>query len=241
MNWKYVRLFPWLDTRARYVARAPRGGSLLDVATSNGETLGHMVELRPDLQYHAVDLAPPDPGALPPGTVFETCDVLRQPLPVDDNTLDMVTVMHLIEHLPDTKHLFGELARVIKPGGWLYLEFPHAKTLDLPSAPKDADGRALFTMNFHDDPTHLHVPDTAEVVKQLEHVGFTLVASGTSRNWLFFVAYLVYYCYAGKGRPRCTAHAHYRGWSAYVALRKAYVDHALRKVRRHRDATGNIE
>ncbi len=221
MNWKYLRFCPWLDTRSRYVAKTPRGGLLLDVATSNGETLRHMAELRPDLQFHAVDICPVEPNALPPGAVFETCDVLRQPLPMKGSTFDMVTVMHLIEHLPDTKRLFGELARVIKPGGWLYLEFPHAKTVDLPSAPENGEGRALYTMNFYDDPTHLDVPDTAKVIQQLEQVGFKLTASGISRNWVFFGAYMFYYCYAGKGRPRCTAQAHYRGWSAYVAMRKA--------------------
>ena len=31
MNWAYLRRFPWLDTRARFVAAIPAGGTLLDL------------------------------------------------------------------------------------------------------------------------------------------------------------------------------------------------------------------
>ena len=49
MNWRLLRPWPWLDTRAGFVARAPRGGRLLDLGASDGETLRHIAELRPDL------------------------------------------------------------------------------------------------------------------------------------------------------------------------------------------------
>ena len=42
MNWKYLRWFPGLDTRAGFVARVPQGGTLLDMGSSDGETLGSL-------------------------------------------------------------------------------------------------------------------------------------------------------------------------------------------------------
>jgi hypothetical protein len=57
MNWARLRYASWLDTRAGFVAATPRGGSLLDLGSSDGETLGHFAELRPDLKFFATDLA----------------------------------------------------------------------------------------------------------------------------------------------------------------------------------------
>jgi ubiquinone/menaquinone biosynthesis C-methylase UbiE len=220
MIWKYLRLLPWIDTRARYVSKAPKGGHLLDVATSDGETLRHMAELRPDLHFSAVDLNPVDPDKLPVGTTFSVCNVMQQDLPIKNNALDMATVMHLIEHLQATDHFFSELSRVIKPCGILYLEYPHPKTVNLPPAPKDSSGRAVYTMNFYDDLTHLEVPDTEKVVQDLKKQGFEPVGTGISRNLVFALAYLLYYRYAGKGRQKYTSKAHFLGWSEYVCLRK---------------------
>ena len=55
MNWALLRQFPWLDTRAQFVAAAPRAGALLDLGSSDGETLRHIAELRPDLRLYAAD------------------------------------------------------------------------------------------------------------------------------------------------------------------------------------------
>src|ERR1051326_2355464 len=40
MNWTYLRRFPWLDPRARFVASLPPCASLLDLGSSDGETHG---------------------------------------------------------------------------------------------------------------------------------------------------------------------------------------------------------
>ena len=61
MNWLCLRPWPWLDTRARFVARVPRNGRLLDLGSSDGESLGHLAQLRPDLRLGAADkLGQPD-------------------------------------------------------------------------------------------------------------------------------------------------------------------------------------
>ena len=57
MNWTYLRPCAWVDTRTRFVAGTPPGGTLLDLGSSDGQTLGHMAELRPDLHFFATDMA----------------------------------------------------------------------------------------------------------------------------------------------------------------------------------------
>jgi hypothetical protein len=41
MNGKHFRRPSWTDTRARFVDNTPAGGSLLDIGSSDGETLEH--------------------------------------------------------------------------------------------------------------------------------------------------------------------------------------------------------
>lgn len=51
MNGSGLRHCSWLDTRARFAAGTPRGGALLDIGSSDGETLGHIAELRLELSW----------------------------------------------------------------------------------------------------------------------------------------------------------------------------------------------
>ena len=51
-----------------------------------------------------------------------------------DASFDMVSARHLIEHLPDPNSFMDEIARILKPGGYLYIRTPSSKAL----------GRKLF-------------------------------------------------------------------------------------------------
>src|SRR5206468_4049090 len=119
MNWLCLRPWPWLDTRARFVARVPRGGRLLDLGSSDGETLGHLAQLRPDLRLAAADKFG-QPENYPSGCEFHHVDFEREPLPWPGASFDAVTCMHVVGHLGDLKNLFHEIARVLRPGGRFY-------------------------------------------------------------------------------------------------------------------------
>ena len=98
MKWIYLRACAWVDTRARFVAKAPPGGTLLDLGSSDGETLGHIAELRPDLRLFAADFAG-TPENDPAGCQFQRADLERDRLPWAAGSMDAVTCMHLVEHL----------------------------------------------------------------------------------------------------------------------------------------------
>lgn len=44
-------------------------------------------------------------------------------LPFKDASIDAVTVVRVIHHIPDPEEEFAEIARVLKPGGYLFIEF----------------------------------------------------------------------------------------------------------------------
>lgn len=205
-----------MDTRARFVARVPAGGRLLDLGSSDGETLRHMSELRPDLRFHAADLIG-CPEAYPAGCEFVRLNLERDAFPWPDASLDAVTCMHLVEHLSELGHLMGEVARVLKPGARAYFETPHPKTLRFNSPSGAAAG--MFTMNFYDDITHVRIVSTGALARHARTAGLEVETSGTSRNWIFAASWPLLCC-APASRKKFTAQAHWRGWSAYLIVRR---------------------
>jgi SAM-dependent methyltransferase len=216
MNWTYLRHFPWLDTRARFVAATPPGGALLDLGSSDGKTLSHLAELRPDLRLFAADLAG-QPENYPAQCRFQRADLERDRLPWADQSMDAVTCMHLVEHLHDLTALVSEVTRLLRPGGRVYWETPHPKTLALPSAPGVAAG--TFTMNFFDDTTHVRPVAIGALAQQARHAGLEVMASGTSRNWLLAASWPLFWILP-PSHKKFTARTHWLGWSAYLIARR---------------------
>jgi SAM-dependent methyltransferase len=198
------------------VAGTPRGGSLLDLGSSDGETLRHIAELRPDLRLHAVDIAGA-PGQYPPECRFHRADLERERLPWPDGSMAAITCMHLVEHLRNLSNLMGEARRLLQPGGRLYFETPHPKTLKLPS-PR-GKGAGTFTFNFHDDPTHIRLVPISELAGLARRAGLEVMGEGSSRNWLFAGSHLVYQ-FLPASRQKYTARAHWVGWSAWLTARR---------------------
>ena len=212
MNWKHLRRCPWIDTRARFLSTVPVNGSLLDVGASDGETLRHFHEMRPDLAYYATDLAG-DPSTYPGDCRYHQGDLNTEGLPWPDQTLDAISCMHLIEHLEDLTLLLTEVARLLKPGGRVYFETPHPKTISLPSAEGKAVG--TFTQNFFDDLTHTRIVSMGALAQQLRQNGLSVLNSGTSRNWLFALSAPLFACLP-PSRKKFTSRIHWIGWSAYL-------------------------
>ena len=211
-----MRWFPRIDTRAGFVAQSPRGGSLLDLGSSDGETLRHISELRPDLRLHAVDIAG-HPENYPRGCEFQRADLERERLPWPDYSMDAITCMHLVEHLHDLTLLVGEAARLLKPGGRVYFETPHPKTITLPRSSESGPG--TFTLNFYDDPTHVRPVSVESLAEQAQRAGLRVLTWGTSRNWLFAAAHPLY-LFLPPSRKKFTAQVHWLGWSAYLVAQR---------------------
>lgn len=49
---------------------------------------------------------------------------LLEPMPLEDNSFDLIIATSVIEHLPDPRVMLREAQRVLKPGGKLLVSFP---------------------------------------------------------------------------------------------------------------------
>ena len=216
MNWSHWRAIPWIDTRAAFVSRTPKNGSLLDLGSSDGETLCHMSELRPDLKFASVDIAG-RPERTPPNTSFAKADLESDKLPWPSGSYDAITCMHVVEHLQTMTNLWTEVARLLRPGGRVYIGTPGPQSVTTPSPPESLRGK--ITLNFYDDPTHIHPVPIATLVSAVRDVGLTVKNTGRSRNWLFAGAYPLL-SLLPVTRKRYVAKLHWLGWSVYLVAEK---------------------
>ena len=83
-----------------------------------------------------------------------------------DNHFDLVTAVHLIEHLDDPKAFVKEIYRILKPNGRLMLKTPNA----------DALGRRYFGADWfpNDIPRHLVMFEPKTLKRLVTSEGFTV-------------------------------------------------------------------
>jgi ubiquinone/menaquinone biosynthesis C-methylase UbiE len=188
-------------------------GVLLDIGSSDGETLWHLKELRPDLHFFATDLAG-EPEKYPQDCQFYRGDLQRDKLPWAAASMDAITCMQLVEHLQDLTLLFQEAARLLKPGGSIYIETPHPKTLFYSSSVKYP-----FTINFYDDASHIKPVPVGVLAQCARRVGLEPITGGIARNWLFAAIWPLFY-FCKPSRKKYTALVNWLGWSAYLIARR---------------------
>jgi len=108
---------------------------------------------------------------------------------------DLVICSHVLEHLRDPWAVIPELARTVKPGGFLYIEVPAERSLRLPRARHGFFG-IRGCLNFEDDPTHRGLVDVDRSAELLDRAGLRVVHRG-KRFLLRRVILLPLYAAAG--------------------------------------------
>lgn len=122
---------------------APRGRAL-DVGCGTGRHAAHLVSL--GYEVVGIDQSPAMldvAQAKLPGTRFELATF--DALPIEDATFDVITCSLALTHTPTLGQPIKEMARALKPGGWLLLSDLHPMSVLLggtavfpdPDAPPD--------------------------------------------------------------------------------------------------------
>jgi 2-polyprenyl-3-methyl-5-hydroxy-6-metoxy-1,4-benzoquinol methylase len=106
-------------------ANRPRGGTLLDVGCGSGALRAFVRPLV--THYVGADLIRYD--SFPADCEFYLANFDSGPLPLSESFADVVVAAEIVEHLENPRALMRELARVVKPGGWILITTPNQLSL----------------------------------------------------------------------------------------------------------------
>ncbi len=93
---------------------------------------------------------------------------------VRDEYYDFVILNHVVEHLKDPNQLVDIACSKLKPDGLLWIAFPSPDSLNFPSG--------VGTLNFSDDPTHIHICDIVNLSNKIISNRFKIIIAGKSRD-----------------------------------------------------------
>lgn len=170
----------------------PQKGRLLDIGCATGFLL--QVALGRGWEPEGVDLSEwaCEQARQRTGLPVHHGDVTR--LPLEDGGYDALTMFDVIEHVFDPREVLAACARLLKPGGHLYLITP-----DQGGFQRKLLGRRWF----HYKPLeHTYYFDRETLGRFLEEAGFSVVYARGNRRWVtprFVTERLRYYSKAVGG------------------------------------------
>ena len=157
--------------------------TLLDVGAGN-HSASKTKKLFPACLYYGIDLDKNfnnDESDFAVMEQFYEMDLTRLKFDViPDHAFDFIRMTHIIEHLHNGDEVIRKLIPKLKTGGYIYIEYPGQKSTRLPSM--------YGTLNFYDDPTHVRIFSTKELVPLLKSCGMITIRSGTRRSLVFLLA-----------------------------------------------------
>jgi 2-polyprenyl-3-methyl-5-hydroxy-6-metoxy-1,4-benzoquinol methylase len=99
--------------KARFLLdHLPNEGRVLEVGSGDGKLLRTLHAQKPALELHGCDVR--DPGTPPDVYEFRR---LGDTIPMADNSLDVVFMFDVLEHVPSPEIMLAEAARVCRPNG----------------------------------------------------------------------------------------------------------------------------
>jgi 2-polyprenyl-3-methyl-5-hydroxy-6-metoxy-1,4-benzoquinol methylase len=174
--------------RSIFVRNAPENAHLLDLGAGDGGLAmlkSWPLVTRRDLRMHAVSL---ECGAQ--FSQYEDYELgnFEETLPNFDGMLfDAIICSHFIEHITDPTRALQFFSKRLKPGGAVYVEWPHPFSKNMPSLTVLRDvGVNVMTTNFYDDLTHKEAWEMDYIASGIESAGLRISACG--RVWFDFVA-----------------------------------------------------
>lgn len=166
------------DAQCRHMPRRPGSGKhLLDVGFGNGGFLklaGEMGWSAQGIDFDAKAVAVARAQGLD-ARCASVDELLKE-----DARYDVITISHVIEHVHDPIQLFGILYRLLKPGGYLWIETPNVESC----------GARKFGANWRglEPPRHLVLFNPRSLRRALVSAGFHKVV----QRWHGLIPLTVY-------------------------------------------------
>jgi ubiquinone/menaquinone biosynthesis C-methylase UbiE len=157
-------------SKASLIRSLPKDSAILDVGCGN-ESATMIRNYRKDLRLFGIDIGDymitDADKALMETYIVCPPEEFADGILSFDREFDVVLSSHNLEHCIDPKQALDSMARVVAPGGRIYLSFPSEASVRLPSR----DG----CLNFYDDPTHRTVLNFDELLEMLQARDFRIL------------------------------------------------------------------
>lgn len=142
---RYRRSLLWEDVR-RVLKLVPPGSRMLDVGCGSGDIL--VLAAERGLQVTGVEFAPEAVAYAREARGLDVRQGTLEDARFEDASFDVVTMWHVLEHVPDPVGTLREVRRVLKPGGAVVVQVPNYGGLQA----------RLFRERWYglDVPRHLH-------------------------------------------------------------------------------------
>jgi SAM-dependent methyltransferase len=214
---KYFRTFSPL---AKFCRQFEPSARVLDLGCGTGQNGRFVREILPAIEFYGVDMIPPE--SVPEFYRYSFVDIDNDDLPYPDQTFDAVVFTHVIEHLAHPFRVAGEIGRVLKKGGMVYVETPNWTSALVPSFGFRRE--QLQPFNFYDDPTHSKPWSKQGLFVFLyQGCGLHVVKVASVRNFVklpFDLGKIVFGIFSGRRAPVVYSFWNLFGWCIYGVARK---------------------
>ncbi|MBN2478799.1 MAG: class I SAM-dependent methyltransferase [Parachlamydiales bacterium] len=131
---------------------------------------------------------------------FYNIDLVKNSLDiVPDNFFDVISMNHVVEHLPNSIAVVKNLSKKLKPEGQFYVEFPSTNSLSFPSA--------IGTLHFCDDDSHIRIYDIKDIANAMLESDIKIIKAGKVRDYLNMIIFF----------PRCVI-SQIKSWKKHKKL-----------------------
>ena len=167
-----------LPAKYRYLNKLFKQGEfvLLDIGAGN-HSASKTKKWFPNCEYHGLDLNKNynnDENDFKLMKSFYELNLEELNLDsVPNANFDFIMMAHVIEHLKNGDQVLVKLLAKLKPGGYLYVEYPGIKSTQLP--------RMKGTLNFFDDDTHVRVYSLTELYNLFLKNNTEIIKGGTRK------------------------------------------------------------
>lgn len=117
---------PWYRYAERLVPTRP--GRFVDLGCGRGEFVSGLT-VPGDARALGLDRERTNAASAHAEGVPALVADLERPLPIASSSLDGVSLVEVIEHIPGAEALVDEIARVLRPGGWFLVTTPNVAHL----------------------------------------------------------------------------------------------------------------
>ena len=133
---------------------------------------------------------------------------------IPQNHFDVIVMTHIIEHLLKGEEVIVNLLTKLKPGGYMYVEYPSFRSTKFPSM--------KGTLNFFDDPTHCRLYSQLELYNLFLKYDCKIVKGGVRRNvtYMLLTPFRAFYDLIRYGYVNGSVVWDLMGFAEYVIIQK---------------------